>query len=164
MGLFDDVSSAFPGNVVTLVVSRLKTLYGSELFVASRMLKATDNTKSVGVYPFTWEPDEESYEIGPIAPEPTVQIYHVGIQAFAKDFDEQNGIAVNSVMSKAVRDMLYRDAPLRLGLSLLSVSSGGRTERMQRRGLARGKFISNEIQGQFLYLSTLDFWFETETK
>lgn len=164
MGIFDDGSSAFPGNVVTLVNSRLKTLYGDDLFIISRMLKITDGPKSVGVFPSTWEPDEQSFEIGPTAPEPTVQIYRVGIQCSTKDFDEQNGVAVNSVMSKVVRDMLYRDAPLKVGLTSLSVASAGRTEKIQRRGISRGKFISNEIQGQFWYLSTLEFWFETETK
>lgn len=164
MSIFDDGSSAFPGNVVTLTTSRLKTLYGDDLLVVSRMLKVTDDSKSVGVFPSTWEPDEQSFEIGPTAPEPTVQIYRIGIQCSTKDFSEQNGIAVNSVMSKVVRDMLYRDAPLKVGLTSLSVASAGRTEKIQRRGLSRARFISNEIQGQFLYLSTLDFWFETETK
>jgi hypothetical protein len=164
MGLFDNGASAFPGNVVTLVNLRLKALYGSDLLVVSRMLKVTDDSKSVGVFPSTWNPDEESFEIGPIAPEPTVQIYRIGIQCIAKDFAEENGVAVNSVMSKAVRDMLYRDTPLSVGLAALSVTSGSRTERVQRRGINKTEYLSNQIQGQFLYLSTVELWFETETK
>lgn len=164
MGLFDDIDSAFPGNVVTLITARLKTLYGSDLLVVSRMLKVTDDSRSVGVFPSSWEPNIDSFETGNTVPEPTVQTYRIGIQAVVKDFDEQNGIAVHSVMSKAVRDMLYRDVPLKVGLTSLSVTTGGRTERLQRHGINRADLISNQIQGQFFYLSVIDFWFETETK
>jgi hypothetical protein len=59
--------------------------------------------------------------------------------------------------------MLYGDQPLRVGLAALSVASGSSIERAQRWGIRQQRFSSNEIQGAFLYLSTLEFWLETET-
>lgn len=164
MTLFDGSTTAFPDNVVKVMAARFGQLWSPDVQIWRRRLKVTDDTQSIGIYPGTWEPDEQSYEIGPIAPEPTVQTYRVMVQAFVKDSDEELGTSNHSVMNKAVRDTLYRDNPLRVGLSALSITTGGITERIQRRGITRATYLSNEISGVFFYLSTLEFWFETETK
>jgi hypothetical protein len=59
--------------------------------------------------------------------------------------------------------MLYRDEDLRLDFAPLSVSMGSSTERIQRWGIKTQRFMSNEIAGAYLYLSTIEFFFDTET-
>lgn len=155
----------FPNNIVDLVAARIPSL-DSDLHVAKRPLRKSDPNQSVGIHAAQWLPEEDSYEMrgAPVGThEPTLQRYLVSVQAFVKDMDEENGLAVHSVLSKMIRSMLYRDAPLRVGLSALSVTMSGSTERTQRWGIRQQRYFSNELQGSFLYLSTLEFWLETET-
>jgi hypothetical protein len=60
--------------------------------------------------------------------------------------------------------MLYFDAPLAVGLRQLSVEMDGVTETIQKRMILGAKYISNEINGTFLFLSTLQYSIETENK
>ena len=160
--LFTNATAVFPNNAISIITARIKALYPDDLRVVRRPLKTTDDSQSIGIYPWRWEPDETSYEF--TSREPTVQIYRVGIQTFAKDTDEENGIAVHSVMSKVTRSLLYNDVPLQVGLNALSVTMNGSTERIQKRGISRVQYISNEISGVWLYLATHEYWIETETK
>lgn len=162
MSIFDATTPVFPNNVCNLVAARIDDLYHDDLFVAKRMLMPTDGTRSVGIAPAWWEPDEDSYEFNSL--EPTVQIYRIMVQIFAKNTDKEIGIAEHSVMSKVIRSLLYRDQPLRVGLDTLSVTMNGVTERIQKRGIRRSQYISNEIQGNWLFLNTLEYYVETETK
>jgi hypothetical protein len=162
MSLFTDATVVFPNNAVALVAARLQALYSPDLLVVKRPLRTTDNTQSVGVYPGAWYPDETTYEMP--SNEPTVQRYTIQVQCFAKDMDRERAIAVHSVMSKVIRSLLYNDAPLKLGLDVLSVTMDGAIEHIQRRGMTRQQYISNEIDGIFHCLSTLEWYIETETK
>lgn len=159
---FDDVEAVFPNNAIELIATRLQMLYPNDLVVRKRPLRNTDPTKSVGIFPTDWLPDETSFEFKSL--QPTVQTYLIKIQAFCKDTNEEKGIATHSVMSKVIRSMLYNDEPLNVGLNALSVTMDGTIERIQRRGIRRQRYISNEIDGTFLYLSTLEVFLETETK
>lgn len=159
---FSNATAVFPNNAIAIIAARIKALYPDDLRVVRRPLRTTDDTQSIGLYPLRWEPDETSYEF--YSTEPTVQIYRIGVQVFAKDSDEENGIAVHSVMSKVTRSLLYNDAPLQVGLNALSVTMNGATERIQKRGISRTQYISNEISGVWLYLATHEYWIETETK
>lgn len=161
MNPFDDATAVFPNNVASIVAARIQVLY-PDLLVVKRLLKRTDRTQSVGIAPDVWIPDITSFEFKSI--EPTVQRYLIRVQAFAKDTVEERGIATHSVMAKVIRAMLYRDQPLDVGLNTLSVTMFGATERIQRRGVNRQQFMNNEIDGTFLYLSTLEYFVETETK
>lgn len=162
MTLFDDATAVFPSNAIELIAYRLNALYGPEVLVVKRRLKVTDNTQSIGVFPITWLPDVTSFEMP--SKEPTVQRYMIGVQSFVKDSDEQRGIAVHSVMAKVIRSMLYNDNPLQVGLNSLSVTMNGATEKIQRRGINRQQFLDNLIDGVWNYLSTLEYYIETETK
>lgn len=162
MGLFSDTTAVFPNNACNLMAARIDDLYHADLFVVKRPLQATDNTRSVGISPAWWEPDEDSYEFASL--EPTVQTYRILIQSFVKNSDAEEGIAEHSVLSKVIRSLLYRDGPLRVGLDMLSVTMNGATERIQRRGIRRSQYISNEIQGNWFFLNTLEYYIETETK
>ena len=162
MSIFSSATAVFPNNVCNLIAARIDDLYHNDLYVVKRQLRATDNTRSVGIAPAWWEPDEDSFEFRSL--EPTIQRYRIMIQLFAKNSDAELGIAEHSVMSKVIRSLLYRDGPLKLGLDMLSVTMNGATERIQRRGISRSQYISNEIQGNWLFLNTLEYYVETETK
>lgn len=155
----------FPDNAVSLVKARA-ALIDPDLFVIGRPLRDSDPVQSVGIFGTQWVPNEESYEMKG-APagrhEPTVQSYLVTIQGFVKDMDEERGLSVHSILSKKLRSMLYRDDPLRVGLLALSVQMNGSTERAKRFGVRTQRYVSNELNGTWLYLSTLEYWLETET-
>lgn len=153
----------FPNNAVNLIAAQAQAL-DPDLFVVRRPLKESDNLQSVGVYGFQWIPDETSYEMRGLGPrEPTLQRYLITVQAFVKDMDEERGLAVHSVLSKMVRSMLYRNNTLRVALNALSVVMDGSTENTTGFGISRQNYVSNELSGSWLYLSTLEFWLETET-
>jgi hypothetical protein len=155
----------FPNNAVELIATRSQSL-DTDLFVVKRPLRESDPAQSVGVFGSQWNPTEDSYEMTGYQPsihEPTLSAYLIGVQAFVKDMDELNGLATHSVLSKMIRVMLYRDDSLRVGLRSLSVVMNGSTERTQRFGIRTQRYLSNDLQGVWLYLSTLEFWLETET-
>lgn len=167
--MIQDTTPVFPNNIIDIVQTRIKLL--DESLTNStyrRPLRESDPNTAAGVFAATWEPDTESYEIRglgstPAPSEPTISTYVIGVQAFVKDFDEERGLARHSVLSKMIRSMLYRDAPLRVGLSALSVTMNDSVERAQRWGIRAQRYLSNELDGNFLYLSTLEFWLDTET-
>jgi hypothetical protein len=160
----------FPNNVVDLLAMRF-SMIDDDLFVARRPLRAEDLEQSIGVFGSMWVPDPESYEIrglgeGSSVPgptEPTVARYVVGIQAFIKDLDEERGLAKHSILSTTIRGILYRDTPLRVALSQLSVQLNGVGERTLKWGVTAQRFLSNEIgDNEWLFLSTVEFWLDTE--
>lgn len=157
--------AVFPNNAVSLIQTRAQAL-DSDLFVVRRPLRDSDSTQSVGVYGSQWDPEEDSYEMRGVPAgrhEPTLSRYLITVQAFVKDMDEERGLVVHSILSKMVRSMLYRDNTLRVGLLALSVVMNGSTERTKRFGVNRQNYVSNELSGTWLYLSTLEFMLETET-
>lgn len=155
--------TAFPGNVVEKVRPRLEAL-DSDLFVASRPLQPTDPVQSVGVTAAQWYPMEGSQELGRNFPgEPTIQRYDFVIQALIKHTDQSAGTAVISALSTMIRRMLYRDASLAVALSSLSSSSLGAIERTQRWGVGSQRYLTNEISGSWVFVSTSEFWVETES-
>lgn len=163
--MISDVTPVFPNNAVLLIKQRAQVL-DSDLFVVGRPLRETDNIQSIGVFGNQWNPDEDSFEMRGVPSgrhEPTISSYLITVQAFVKDMDEERGLATHSVLSKMVRSMLYRDNTLRVGLLALSVVMNGSTERTKRFGVLRQNYVSNELRGSWLYLSTLEYWLETET-
>ena len=157
--------NVFPNNVVELVTARTRLL-DTDMFVTKRPLRESDPNQSVGVFAAQWLPEEDSYEMvaAPVGRhEPTLQQYIITVQAFVKDMDEERGLATHSVLSKMIRSMLYRDDPLRVALGSLSVTTDNSIERTQRWGIRQQRYFSNELSGSWLYLSTLEFWLETET-
>lgn len=153
----------FPNNITALLKMRCQMI-DTDLFVVERPLRSSDPEQSIGIVPVQWSPIEDSTEmLGRRSYGPTLNHYTVGIQAFIKDMDEERGLAAHSVLSAKLRAMLYHDDALRVGFATLSVTMNGSTERAQRWGITRQSFVANEITGSFLYLSTLEFWLETET-
>lgn len=157
-------STQFPYNAVNLMVPRFQTI-DSELFICKRPLRESDPVQAIGIFAEQWIPNEDSREMrGPSkAEEPTLSTYHISIQCFVKDMDEERGAAVHSTLSKRVRVMLYRDDTLRIGLHLLTATVGSSTERTKRYGIRTQRYLSNELQGSWLFLSQIEAWLETET-
>ena len=163
--MIDSTDLCFPNNVVSLVASRFG-LIDPDLEVFKRPLRSTDPQQSIGVFASVWMPNEDSYEMNGSSPgrdEPTLQQYVATVQAFIRDQDEERGFSTHTHMSKMIRTMLYRDEPLRVGLTGLSSSMMGSVERLQRWRVQNQRFNSNELSGNWLYLSTLELWLETET-
>ena len=162
--MIDVDDTVFPNNVVLKLAERYATL-DADLAILRRPLRNTDPMQSVGVYAAMWNPDPESMEIiGGGRSEPTLQQYVISVQAFIRDGDEERGLAVHSVLSSLVRRVLYRDDTLRLALQGLSVETNGVTESLKRWRLLTQRYFNNDIDGQWIYLSTLELWMETEIR
>jgi hypothetical protein len=156
----------FPNNIVEMVHTRCE-LIDPDLFVTKRPLRNTDPNQSIGVFASNWLPNDESKEfLGQLAfaGQPTLSTYRVVVQAFVKDMDEINGLNTHAALSRIIRSMLYTDQPLRVALSSLSSTLNGVTESSQRWGISQQRFFANELGGEWLYLSILEFWLETETR
>ena len=153
----------FPNNAVGLIQTRV-TLLDADLFVTTRPLRNSDPNQSVGVFGSVWVPQEQSLEMRGTSPtqQPSLGRYTLTVQSFIKDMEEARGLSVHNTLSRRLRAMLYTDAPLRDSLAGLSSTVGGSTERTQRMGVSQQRYFSNELQGQWLYLSILEFWLETE--
>lgn len=165
---FPDTSDVFPSNVIKLVATRMHQKWPST-DVKMRALRVSDTINAIGVFPSDWTPDVDSYEMQQVmqpkpAGFPTIQTYLISIQAFVKDMEAERAIRIHSLMSKAIRSLLYHDTPLALGLQALRVEMDNVTEVIQRRMIVRQKYLSNEIDGSWLYLSTLQYLIETESK
>lgn len=164
-------SLVFPDNAVDLIRARALLLdtdpdVNNRIPVYRRPLRSSDPVQAIGVFGVQWMPDEDSYEMKGSPQgrhEPTLQSYLIAVQGFVKDMDEERGLANHSYLSKMIRAMLYRDEPLRVGLAALSVSMLNSTERARRWGIRTQRLNSNELDGSWLYLSTTEFWLETET-
>lgn len=163
--MIESDDNVFPNNVVSLVTTRMQLL-DSDLFVIRRPLRDSDQPQSVGVFAIIWRPEEDSYEMKGVPEgrhEPTLQRYLITVQAFVKNMDQEAGISTHAVLSKLIRTTLYRDQALHLALSSLTWTNGTCTERTKRWGLSQQRYVSNEIRGEWLFLSNLEFWLETET-
>lgn len=155
----------FPNNAVQIVAAR-SALLDPDLTVLKRPLRNTDPNQSIGVFGSLWVPQDDSKEmLGQArASQPTLSQYRVVVQSFVKDMDEVRGLNVHGVLARMIRSMIYNDAALRVALSSLTSTLNGVTEASQRWGISQQRFFSNELSGEWLYLSILEFWLETETR
>lgn len=157
--------NVFPNNIVELVSLRA-TLLDSDLFVTKRPLRNTDPNQSVGVFASQWVPNDDSKEMlgAAFAVAPTLSRYNVTVQSFIKDMEETRGLNTHNTLSRMVRSMLYNDDALRVALGTLQSTLNGVVEQSQRWGVTQQRFFSNELRGQWLYLSVMEFWLETESR
>lgn len=155
--------TVFPNNVILLMAAAYANI-DPDITVLKRPLRSSDPNLSVGVFGSLWDPEEESLEIGHSTPrEPTLAVYQLATQVLIKDAEEESGLAIHSVLSKRIRTVLYRSEALRLGLESLSVTDGSSVERTRRWGIRTQRYMNNDIDGQFVYVSTMEHWLETET-
>lgn len=158
----------FPNNVVEVLAVVLPGI-DEEVTLQKRPLRPTDPNYSLGVYATIWQPNEDSYEIGHLGGggdsgpnESTVSTYQIGIQILVKDSDTARALAVGSLLNRRIRSVLYRNAALRLALASLYTTEGSVTERLKRWGIRSQRFMSNDIEGKFVFISVLDMFIETE--
>lgn len=159
--------AVFPNNVVELIAIAMASI-DSDVSVFRRTLRNSDPRQSIGVFAQAWNPIPDSMEMVGIGRPgkqfPTIQEYTLGIQAFVKDGDEERGLAIHSVLAQRTRSVLYTYEPLQVALAGLIVEfQNGMIERLKRWGVRTARYFSGEIDSQMLYLSTLEFWIETET-
>src|SRR4051812_27695989 len=165
MGTFDPTEPTFPNNVVQLIDLRIKAKWDNVNSV-KRPLRPTDKNFTIATFGSLWVPDGQSYEMGRnVAPVgvPTLDRYTCISQTLVKSMDETAGLAQSSVLSEELRAMLYADPSLRVGLAALTTSVGGQTKLLKKFYVGTQRYMSNEINGEFVYMSTLEFTFETET-
>lgn len=163
MIVVDNNAAQFPWNAVILISDRL-SLVDPDVQCFRRRLYNTDPVQTFGVSPASWIPVEESLEMrgADLAQEPTIQRYGLVVQAMCKDTDEERGIAVHSKMSKIARSVVLGDIPLRDSLRALYADLYGVRERTLRWSIRSQRFLSEELKGQFTYLSTIEVQLETE--
>lgn len=148
----------FPTAIVDALSDELALTLGAGK-VLRRPLRPTDPDASIGVIAADWVPN--AMVIG--QHDPAIGTYLIQIQAFVKHTNEEEGRDEHADFAQRIRLMLYRNTTLRVRLSGLSHSVDGLIERVQRWGIRQQRFASNEVDGEFLYLSTTEFWIETET-
>lgn len=159
---FDASLAVFPQNFVNTLSPVLDAI-DSDLLILKRPLRPTDPNLSVGVYGTMWTPNEESLEMGHVAPsEATLNMYQVGVQTLVKHGDAQELLNINSVLVYRIRTVLYRNQPLRVLLGSLKVEDGAFKESLRRWGIRNTRYMSNDIEGTFVTTSVLDLWIETE--
>lgn len=169
--MIDQTRICFPDNVVEILAENLKAIDPESspgeddgVRIVRRPVRNTDLTETISVIPGTWEAQQETLEILGGRSEPTVQRYTVVVESLIVDMDEERGIRTNSLFSAMVRHMLYRDPAIRIALPLLSVSLNGYTESLKRWGLSQQRFMNNEVGSNFIFLSAVELWFETDIK
>jgi len=166
--MIEVTSSVFPTNVIEVIEIPLKGI-DPDIQVFKRPLRNTDPQQSIGIFAQMWDPDEESFEMMGVDnahPQmPTLQRYVYGIQAFVKDGDEERGLATHAYLAGSIRRVLYTFPPLRVALASLKVEfQDGSAEKLTRWGIRTARYFAGEIDGVNLYLATLEFWVETETR
>lgn len=160
-------STFFPYNAIDKLALAFSDIdQDGDLVVLKRSLRESDPVQAIGIFASHWTPDNDSKEMKGViggASEPTLSRYVISIQVYIKDMDEERGAAVHATLAKIVRAMLYRDTALHVALRALTASVAGSTESTRRFGVDTQRYLSNELQGSWLYLSIVDFWLETET-
>lgn len=156
------LESVFPGNVIDRVSTSLATV-DVDAVVFKRPLRPSDPNYSIGVYAATWVPNADTYEIGHTpTTEATLNNYQIGVQTMIKDGDSERGLNIGTIFARRVRSVLYRDEQLRLALGSLYVQDSVSRESMRRFGVRSQRFMSNDIEGKFVFVSVLEFEIETE--
>lgn len=152
-------ATAFPANIIDTLVGFYETTDGVTT-VLKRPALPSDPDGTFFAFSDNWVPLD--YEIG--AAGPTIARYACHFGFLTKTFDKEGGREAHSIISKNIRVMLYHDQTLRLRLQQLKESMLGITERVQRYGVTQQRFYANDLpQAQFLYVSAIDLWVETET-
>jgi len=162
----DFTALIFPNNVVKKVADYFQIIDApaDRLTILKRPLRTSDPNYSIGVWGDRWEPDTSSYEMLGVdfARTPTLERYLITIQAFVRDADEINGLIAHAVLAETIRTTLGSDPTLRAQLGGLQVTLNGTTKSLKKFYVRAGRYISNNVNGENLYLSTNDLMLEVE--
>lgn len=150
----------YPMNVVDEVAVSLDQYLDDVVEVLKRPLRPMDPYRCVGIFPTTNEVVQNSLELG--GDEPTLQRYNYRVQYLCRHADEVVGRRQYAVDTKIVKTILYRDQALRVRLAALNDESLGFQERFKQFIIGTQRYLNNEINGQFMYLSVTEFTVVTE--
>ncbi len=151
----------FPENVGALIKLRIPQVVDPDIKVLRRPLHTSDPTQSVGVFAQTKLPDPNSVEFR--SDEPTIKRYNCILQGMVVNADEEKCLSIHSILSQRLWRMLFHDYPLHVGLTSLVVVNDNVRERFQKRGVVQQRYLSNEVTGNYIATSWIEWWFETET-
>lgn len=150
---------AFPEPLVTQLKSSLTAWLGADpALVVGRPLRNVDADGAVGVVAVDWLPGD--FVIG--QPMPAVATYLFSLQALRKFASEEEGITAHYGLAKNVLRMLYGDTTFRVLFGDLTETSAGYLERVQLWGVRQQRYLANEINGQFMFLSVTELWVQVE--
>lgn len=152
----------FPLNVTDVIKAAIDANLAPDVETVFRPLRTNDPNNSYGIFPVDWGGNQETILMGG-PPVPALQRYNYRIHQMMKYGDEQEGRAAFSVAAKKLRVMLYHDRDLAVALGQLAESESSRTERYKRLGIRQQRFLNNELNKQFIFLSATELWVETET-
>lgn len=160
------VTNTVLSDACTLMLGRI-LFYDEDISPFQRMLTTKDPNISVGVFPSTHMPDNDSHEMNGLGgmSEPPLQRYQIGLHVLTKDSERSRGLATHTAYARLVRMVLYRDQILRVGFGQLTVTDSWGTESFRRGWINSHRYLSTEIGNNTLaYLSVLDFTLETEMR
>lgn len=155
-------AEVFPNNVVILMSDALTTI-DEEVPVHRRRLYSTDEVQCIGVHAAQWLPVTDSYEMQGEPGLPPLQIYEITMQALVKDMDEEVGMMAHAELTKRCHKTVMRDPALRASLRGLTSDLYGERERLRKWSIENARYLSEEVRGEFIYLSTSTIRLETET-
>lgn len=170
----------YPFNVVLAVADAVQSIaphtsgtnpdtglpYRDGLRVERRRLLDSDASETVGVFPTVWDPDDNSVEMrGLPVPIATVQRYPILIQSWVVEGDEMVAIRTHSYLSTRIRLELQTNADLFMALRTPAMTvelPGGMKESVLRWGVEAQSHLSARRESAFGYLSTTEFWVDTQ--
>lgn len=129
--------------------------------VIQRPVRFMDPARTFSIFPLERSEPPNSKIIGQL--EPLVKRYQYRAQSFMKHAVEAEGRALNALDAKMLEVVLYRDTTLAANLPTLSEELLGSRERFSRFGLGTSKYLNNEINGAYVFISQVDLWVESQT-
>lgn len=129
--------------------------------ILQRPVRFMDPTKTVTCFPLNRTQPVGDKIIGQV--EPLLKRYDYRFQVFHKVIKEEEGRAWNALDTKMLEVVLYRDTTLAANLPTLSEELLDSRERFTRFGLGTTRYLNNEVNGAFVFLSQVDAWVETQT-
>lgn len=155
-----EVGQSLATDVVNVLHNALEGRFGATHLIVKRALRPSDPAMSIGVFLDDWNTDERSQEIGGI--EPTLSRYWFSIQNMILASDEEAGRQAFAGVAKMIRVTLYRDHPLAVALREIKDTSLGSIERVQRVGVARQRFATGVVRGNWNFVCTTRLWVEVD--
>lgn len=147
----------FPENIIAVLREKLQELDGVEAIVA-RSLEPTDPNGCIGIVVDGWR--MEDVEMGGFGE--TASIYEFSIQHMVKHTNQEEGQKTHRLVARNLRRMLVRDQSLRVALGQLQDGEYP-VERSLLWKVPTQRFASDEIAGQFVFLSVTELNFHTQT-
>lgn len=157
----------FPQSFVDPIIERLE-YHLPDHNVVPRSLGMSEGSDSIGVFPATWRPMEETVEMGArhqgrLGGEPTLNFYSVKVQNLRIDGDEEAGRAAFTITSKKIRAILYRDNELHVALRSLTDELLGVVERAKKMDVMKQDFLDSMAPMGTYFLCTTEIVFTTES-